>query len=100
MRSLEGRGQGWGQGGRMCQASALWALWRLREGWTPVGSYLKSVMFQATGQGLVLRELYVILGVPAAAQWVKNLTAVAQVTVEARVQSLARRSGLKDLASP
>ena len=28
--------------------------------------------------------------VPAVAQWVKNLTAVAQVVVEARVRSLAR----------
>ena len=30
-------------------------------------------------------------------QWVKNLTAVAWVTVEARVQSPVRLSGLKDL---
>ena len=30
-------------------------------------------------------------------QWVKNLTAVAQVTTEAWVQSLAQHSGLKDL---
>ena len=38
------------------------------------------------------------LGVPAMAHWVKNLTAVAWVTAEVRVQSLARCSGLKDLA--
>ena len=32
------------------------------------------------------------------AQWVKNLTAAAWVTVEVRVQALAEGSGLKDLA--
>ena len=32
------------------------------------------------------------------AQWVKNLTAVAQVPVEVRVQSTAQCSGLNDLA--
>ena len=32
------------------------------------------------------------------AQWVKNLTAVGWVTMEAWVQSLAQCSGLKDLA--
>ena len=31
------------------------------------------------------------------AQWVKNPTAVAQVSTEAQVQSLAWHSGLKDL---
>ena len=36
------------------------------------------------------------LGVPALAQWVKNPTAVARVTVEARVRSLAQHIGLKD----
>ena len=35
-------------------------------------------------------------GVPV--QWVKNLTAVAWVALEARVQSLAQHSALKDLA--
>lgn len=35
------------------------------------------------------------LGVPAVTQWVKNLTAAAQVAVEARVQSPAQRSELK-----
>ena len=34
-------------------------------------------------------------GVPAVAQWIKNLTAAAQVAVETRVQSLAQHSGLK-----
>ena len=34
--------------------------------------------------------------VPTAVQWVKNLTAVAQITVEGQVQSLAQHSGLKD----
>ena len=38
--------------------------------------------------------------VPAVEQWVKNLTAAAQVPVEAQVRSLARHSGLKDLALP
>ena len=33
-------------------------------------------------------------------QWVKNSTAMVQVTEEARVQSLARCSGLKDPALP
>ena len=37
-------------------------------------------------------------GVPAVAQWVKNLTTVARVTAEAQVQSLAQHSGLRDLA--
>ena len=31
-------------------------------------------------------------------QWVKKLTAVAQVTAEAQIQSLAQHSGLKDSA--
>ena len=35
--------------------------------------------------------------VPSVAQWVKNLTAAAQVAVEARVRSLAWHDGLKDL---
>ena len=37
-------------------------------------------------------------GVPAVVQWVKNLTAAAQVAVEAQIWSLACRSGLKDAA--
>ena len=41
-----------------------------------------------------------IKGVPAVACWVKNLPAVAPVTVEAQVSSLARLSGLKDPALP
>ena len=32
------------------------------------------------------------------AKWVKNPTAAAQVAVEVQVRSLARHSGLKDLA--
>ena len=39
-----------------------------------------------------------ITAVPAMADWVKNPTAAAQVSVEAWVQSPGRRSGLKDLA--
>ena len=39
-------------------------------------------------------------GVPAVAQWIKNQTAVARVTVEAWVQSPARHSELKDLVLP
>ena len=34
------------------------------------------------------------------AQWVKNLTAMAQVAEEARIPSLAQRSGLKDPVLP
>ena len=37
-------------------------------------------------------------GVPTVVQWIKNLTAVAQVAVEAWVQSLAWHSGLKEPA--
>ena len=37
-------------------------------------------------------------GVPTMAQWVKNLTAAAQVTAEVWVCSLAQSSGLKDPA--
>ena len=37
------------------------------------------------------------VGVTAVAQWVKNLSTTAQVAAEAWVQSLAWRSGLKDL---
>ena len=36
-------------------------------------------------------------GVPAVAQWVKNLTAMTSVSAEAWVQSLAQHSGLKHL---
>ena len=39
----------------------------------------------------------IILGVPAVARWVKNPTAVAWVTDEMQVLSLARCNGLKDL---
>ena len=39
-------------------------------------------------------------GLPAVAQWVKNLTAGALVTAEAWVRSPAQHSGLKDLALP
>ena len=35
-------------------------------------------------------------GVPAVVQWVKNLTAAAQITSEAGVLSPARCNGLKD----
>ena len=38
------------------------------------------------------------MGLPAVAQWIKNPTAVAQVTVEAGVHFLVWHSGLKDLA--
>ena len=34
------------------------------------------------------------------AQWIKNLTAAAQVAMEAQVRSPAQGSGLKDLALP
>ena len=40
------------------------------------------------------------MGVPTVAQWIKNLTAAAQVAVEAQVQSPAQHSGLKDPAWP
>ena len=39
-----------------------------------------------------------ILGVPAVEQWVKNLTAAAQVAAEVWVLSSAQHSGLKDPA--
>ena len=39
-------------------------------------------------------------GVPTMAQWVKNLTAVAQVTTEVQVQSLAQCSEWKNLVLP
>ena len=39
-------------------------------------------------------------GVPAVAQWVKNQTAVVQVTMEAQVQFPAWNSGLKDPGLP
>ena len=41
-----------------------------------------------------------ILGGPTVAQWIKNLTAVAQVTAEAQVQSPAWHSEFKDPALP
>ena len=40
----------------------------------------------------------VFSGVPTVAQWVKNLSAVARVSVEVQVPSPAQYSGLKDLA--
>ena len=40
-----------------------------------------------------------ILGGPTVAQWIKNLTAVAQVTAEAQVQSPAWHSEFKDPAA-
>ena len=40
------------------------------------------------------------LGVLAVVQWAKNLTAVARVTVEVQVQSLAQCSGFKDSVLP
>ena len=39
-----------------------------------------------------------MIGVPAVVQWVKNPTAVAQVSVEVVVQSPTHCSGLKDQA--
>lgn len=39
-------------------------------------------------------------GVPTRAQWVKNLTVAARVTVDSWVQSPAQCSGLKDLLLP
>lgn len=40
------------------------------------------------------------IGVPTMTWWLKNLTTETEVAVEARVQSSAQLSGLKDLASP
>ena len=45
-------------------------------------------------------EKHEVYRVPNVAQWVKNLTAVAQVTAEARVRSLAGHSVLKDPGLP
>ena len=39
-------------------------------------------------------------GVPSVAQWVKNLIAASEITLEARIWSLAWRSGLKNLVLP
>ena len=39
-------------------------------------------------------------GVPAVAQWIKNLTAVVWVTAEVQAQFPAQSSGLKDLMLP
>jgi len=59
---------------------------------TQTSSYCKNVR-----ESLPMRaEVGVV--VPAVAQWVENLTAVAWVAVEAWVRSPARHSGLKDLA--
>ena len=50
---------------------------------------------------LILHSMCIIqstrmkLGVPTVAQWVKNLTAGAQVTMEAWVQSLAQCNGIR-----
>ena len=41
--------------------------------------------------------LKIKIGVPTVVQWVKNLTTVAPITAEVRVQSLAQHGGLKDL---
>ena len=41
-----------------------------------------------------------LLGVPAAAQWVKDLTAATWVVVEARIQSLVWCIGSNDMALP
>ena len=40
------------------------------------------------------------IGVPAVVQWVKNMTVMSQVTLEAQVQSQAGQRGLKNLALP
>ena len=40
------------------------------------------------------------LGVPAMAQWIKNPTGGAQITVKVWIQSLAQHSELKDPALP
>ena len=44
--------------------------------------------------------MHSMFGVPTVVQWVKNLTAAAQVAMEGWVQSLAQRSGLKDSLLP
>ena len=45
-------------------------------------------------------KIQTLIGVPAMEQWVKNLSAVAEVTVEVQVWSLALSSGLKDPTVP
>ena len=47
-----------------------------------------------------LDEKNIFKGVPTLVQWVENPTAVAQVTAEVQVWSLAWFSGLKDLVFP
>ena len=54
----------------------------------------------ASVEGLAVYDCNDFLGVPAVAQWVKYLTAVAWVATEARVRSLALHSGLKDPTLP
>ena len=46
------------------------------------------------------KKKYTISGVPAVVQWVKNLTAVAQIAAEAQVQSPVWCSRLKDPVFP
>ena len=43
------------------------------------------------------KKMMQIMGFPTVMQWVKNSTAVAGVTAEVWVRSLAQSSGLKDL---
>ena len=45
---------------------------------------------------IILSNCYLFLQVPTMAQWVKDLTAVAQVAAELRVPSPACCNGLKD----
>lgn len=51
---------------------------------------------EAKEQRKLLCSNFSCLGVSAVAQWIKNLTAAAEVAVEAWVPSLARCKGLKD----
>ena len=57
-------------------------------------------MYVCTSMHTCLCIFKVAFRVPAAAQWVMNLAAAAQVAVEVWVQSLVWWSGLKDRALP
>ena len=62
--------------------------------------FVSNVYIIAYGSIFIMAALKSLSGVPTVIQWAKNLTAVVQVTVEARVRSSTQHSGLKDLALP
>ena len=74
---------------------AIWELFQLRGMWL---HKLKARVWKITGywnNGLAINNIS--SGVPSVAQWVKNLTAVAQIAAEVWFRSLAWHRGLEDL---